>query len=310
MSELSNSIYTEKYRSSSFGELIFEDKQTLLNYLKKPLELPSFIFHSSSPGTGKTSCSKLISKVLECDTLILNSSDERGIDVIRDKIKLFAQSLSSNNNTKRMIFMDEMDGTTSIAQNSLRVTMEEYSSNCFFVFSCNDINKIIEPIRSRCVLFSFERPSKKQIFDRLEYICKEENIEYDPEDLSQLINLNYPDIRSMVMTLQSTKIDSKSLLVDNDEYREFFKYLLLKDIQSIYSKSFSNSFNLMGFNRWLFHYIFYNQSLFSFSELSCISMLLADTEKNYNLGVNLPILFIANMLEVAEIISKKSKDFT
>jgi replication factor C small subunit len=304
MSELSNMLFTEKYRAGTFEDLIFEHKDTLINYLTKPKELPSFIFISSSPGTGKSSCARLISKYLDCDVLPLNSSMERGIETIRDKIKWFVQSMSSNN-AKRMVFCDEADFITSQAQASLRNLMEEYSDNCFFVFTGNDLAKIIPALVSRCIVFDFNKPNKKQIFDRLEYICKEENIDYDPEDLSKLINLQYPDVRAMVLTLQSTKVDNKPLLVEQESYNQFLQYLVMRDEQQIYLKAFSSDFNILGFNKWLFHYLFLEKSLFSFEELSTISLLLADTEKNYNLGVNLPILFIANMLQISNIISRK-----
>jgi replication factor C small subunit len=304
MTELSNMLYTEKYRAGVFEDLIFEYKDTLVNYLSKPKELPSFIFISSSPGTGKSSCAKLISKYLDCDILSLNSSMERGIETIRDKIKWFVQSMSSNTH-KRMVFCDEADFITTQAQASLRNLMEEYSDNCFFVFTGNDLAKIIPALVSRCVVFDFNKPNKKKIFDRLEYICKEESIEYDPEDLSKLINLQYPDIRSMILTLQSTKIDNKPLLVEYEIYNQFLQFLMLRDEQQIYLKAFSSDFNLLGFNKWLFHFLFLEKALFSFEELSTISILIADTEKNYSLGVNLPILFIANMLQISSIISLK-----
>lgn len=304
MTELESLIFTEKYRSQNFNDLICDKKELLKNYLKNNKEIPSFIFYSSSPGTGKTSCAKIISKELNCDMLSLNSSMDRGIDTIRDRIKLFAQSLSSNNN-KRMVFLDEADGLTPQAMNSLRTTMEEFSDNCFFIFTVNDLFKIIEPIRSRCIVVDFNLPNKKDIFNRLEFICQEEKIKYEPEDLHNLISNLYPDIRSMVLALQSAKIDEGILLVNYDNYNKFLKALVLQDIQTIYAKAFSSEFNIKGFNEWFLRYLFKNLETYSFQSIADISILIAEIEKNYLTGVNLPILFIANMLQIAKILQKK-----
>ena len=303
MNELQKLIWTEKYRPKKLDDIIFNDKERIKKYLTTPVSLPSFIFYSSSPGTGKTSLAKIIIDELQCDSLIMNSSIERGIDIVREKIKLFAQSMSSNQKTKRLILMDEADYVTAVAQASLRNMLEEYSDNAFWIFSANDLNKIIEPIRSRCVIFNFERPNKKEIINRLEYICKEEKIEYDIEDLARLINICYPDIRSMILTLQSTKIDNKFLLIEYEEYQDFLKAIKLKDIQTIYSKSFSDNFNILTFVRWFFKYLFENYDKFTYEQVKEISFCLAEIEKNYNLGVNLPIIFIANILKISEILS-------
>ena len=135
LTPVQNAIYTEKYRPSSFDELIGDHKDIIQKYLDKPMEMPSFIFYSNSPGTGKTSMAKVIVKALKCDSEVINSSDERGIDVIREKVSLFARSMSSNDKTKKCVFMDEADGMLKAAQDSLRNLMETYASNCFFIFS-------------------------------------------------------------------------------------------------------------------------------------------------------------------------------
>ncbi len=301
MSELNDKILYEKYRPSTFAELICENKVLILKYIEQPKTLPSFIFYSRKPGTGKTSAAKLIAKELECDILQLNASDERGIDTIRDKIKGFSQALSSKHGVKRMVFLDEADYLTSIAQASLRNIMEEMSGNCFFIFTANDISKIIEPIRSRCIQISFDVLSKFEIFKRLAYICKEENIEQFGEvDLRLLIDNYYPDMRSMISYLQNFKLTGEKH--KEDEYHIFLKNIKDKNIEYIYDKVYAGQFNIMGFNKWLFKEIFDHYSEYGYEKASKIALLLADTEKSWNLGTNLSIVFLANILKIGEII--------
>lgn len=298
--ELENKILTEKWRPNSLKDIILENKETLINHLKSGDSIPSFIFYSSSPGTGKTTTAKAIAKELNCDIKYLNSSLERGIEVVRDEVRLFAQSMSSNPKAKRLVFMDEADGITSIAQNSLRNIMEEYSDNCFFILTCNDIGKIIEPIRSRCILINFERPNKKEIVSRLEYICEQEKIQADIEDIVKLTEKLYPDIRAMILTLQSSLLDNKPLLVDYQEFNDFLQAVKLKDVQYIYRKVFGSDFDILAFNRFLFNHLIENYGEYG-SKTKDIALSLAEVEKCWNLGVNLPIVFTAEMLKISDL---------
>src|ERR1039457_3850945 len=127
MSELTDKIWCEKWRPSTFSDLIFGNKEIILNHMKNPLEMPSFIFHSNHPGTGKTGIAKLIIKELDADALMINSSMDKGIDTIREQVSGFVKNMSSNPNCKRCVFMDEFDGFSKIGQDSLRSLIEEYS---------------------------------------------------------------------------------------------------------------------------------------------------------------------------------------
>lgn len=303
MNELQNTIWIEKYRPQKFEDLILENKNTILKYLDKPKLIPSFIFYSSSPGTGKTSTSKIIIKYLQCDFLLINSSDERGIDTIREKIKLFAMSLSSTDN-KRCVFLDEAEGMTRQAQDSLRNLMETYSANCFFIFSCNDLNKIIEPLRSRCVVVNFERPNKTDIEARLLDIMDKENLSSEC-NIEEFIDLYYPDIRSMIIKLQEAKLENKKLTLENENFSEFYDIIKRKEIRKVYEIVYSGNFPLLRFNNWLFHKIFKDYNRYKKPneiKLCKIVNLLADTEKHWNLGANIEVVFIANILKLIEII--------
>lgn len=301
LTKLEELVWTEKYRPQNFDELILENKNTILKYIEQPQSLPSFIFYSSSPGTGKTSCAKIMAKKLNSDLLIINSSEERGIDVIREKIKHFVISMSTNE-IKRCVFCDEGDSLTRQAADSLRNLMETYSSNSFFIFSVNDISKIIEPIRSRCTIVNFEKPSKEEIIDKIIDICLKENITISHEEIDQLIELYYPDIRSMIKILQKAQIEGKFSLDSKDDYDLFLEKVKLKDRDFVYDKVYSKTFNIMGFNRWLFKHLWETQDKYSYETLGKISLLLADTEKSWNLSANLEVVFLANIIQISYLL--------
>jgi replication factor C small subunit len=295
-------IFTEKYRPQVFDEVIIDKKSLIQNYLKNPNTIPSFLFSSAKAGTGKTSTAKIIAKALKCDILSLNSSDERGIDTVRDKIKSFAESMSSLDGMKRCIFMDEADRSTSTAQDALKNIIETYSDNCFFIFTCNDISKITEPIRSRCVLVNFDKPDKKEIKDRLKYICEKEAInDLKEADFDRLINLCYPDIRTMIVRLQNYKVDKQDLFTDDNVFHEFAKKIKAKDVKYIYDQIYSGQFNILEFNKWYFQQIFEKLDEIGLEKASKLTMLLADTEKNWTLGANIDIVFLNNILQIINL---------
>ena len=302
MKHLNELIWAEKYRPNKFEDLILEDKSGLLRALDNPKSINSFIFYSSSPGTGKTSTARIIIQYLNCDYLMINSSDERGIDTIRDKIKTFSMALSSNEQAKRCIFLDEADGLTKQAQDSMRNLMETYSENCFFILSCNDIAKIIEPIRSRCTLINFERPNKADIRARLEEIVVNEKLKVDEKTLDNLLETCYADIRKMIVKLQQFSLDGKEIVSSEQENNEFLNLLKTKNIKQIYEKVYSGSFDFMSFNKWMFHRVFTHFDKLGLDKASFIAGKLADTEKYWNQGCNQEIIFIANMLEVSKIL--------
>lgn len=299
MSELIDMLWVERYRPQSFEELILDDKTKLCSFLDKPKSVPSFIFHSNKPGTGKTSTAKIVVTYLQADALMINSSDERGIDTIRDKIVSFARNLSSNPNSKRCVFLDEADGLTKQAQDSLRNLMEEYSDNCFFIFTANDVNKIIEPIRSRCQAINFEKPNKADIIARLEDVIVQNNIECD---LIKLVDYYYPDMRKMIHVLQESSISGKPWAIASDRFEEFLKALKSKNVKYVFDTVYSGDFDFMGYNKWMFDKLFKDYTESSFEKYRVIAQKLADTEKAYNLGVNVEVVFIANMLDIMKVL--------
>lgn len=221
-------LFVEKYRPIEFSDVIGLDE----NISKLIDDIPHLLF-LGLPGTGKTTTAKIIIEKLNCDSLILNASSERGINVVREKIKSFAMTRSLNDKIK-IIFLDEFDMMTNDAQTSLRNLMEEYHKNCRFIMTGNYSNKIIDPIKSRCMVFEFKLPPIEEILKRLKHICQVENININDDNLMFLIRKTYPDIRSAINKIQRySKLDKEvqlsDLKKDKDLVDSFFKLIKEKE---------------------------------------------------------------------------------
>ena len=172
-------IWTEKYRPKKFeGVVGQEDIIKKVQSLTKSLNIPHLMF-AGPAGTGKSTLALIVVKELfglrwKENYLELNASDERGIDVVRQKVKDFARTKALGNVPFKVIFLDEADALTKEAQQALRRTMENYTATCRFILSCNYSSKIIDPIQSRCVIFRFKLLEKKDIEKRVKIITEKE----------------------------------------------------------------------------------------------------------------------------------------
>ncbi len=209
-------IWTEKYRPSDFSELIGQEE--IVSKVKAFVEqknLPHLLF-SGPAGVGKSSLSLVVARQLFGDSwkqnfLELNASDERGIDVVRVKVKDFARTKAINNVPFKIIFLDECDALTKEAQQALRRTMENYTTTTRFILSCNYVSKLIEPIQSRCVVFKFRSLEKKHILNIIEKIEKQENLEITQEAKEALFIVSEGDCRKLENILQSCAAVNKKI---------------------------------------------------------------------------------------------------
>ena len=200
-------IWTEKYRPSNLSEVVGQTPITdrLKNYVKER-SMPHLLF-AGPAGTGKTTCALALAKELfgelwKHNLHELNASDERGIDVVRGKIKEFARTAPLGEDGFKIIFLDEADALTGAAQAALRRTMEIYSRTCRFVMSCNFSSKIIDPIQSRCAVFRF-RPLKAEDVERyLKFVGVKEELNIDKEAYESLTYLAQGDLRRAINGLQ------------------------------------------------------------------------------------------------------------
>lgn len=207
-----HSLLTELYRPNVLENYVGNEniKKTISQYLKQN-DIQNFLFYGPA-GTGKTTLAKLIVNNLDCEFLYINASDERGIETIRDKVTSFASVASFS--PLKVVILDESDFLTIQAQASLRNVIETFSRNTRFILTCNFVERIIDPIQSRCQTFKIVPPTKKEVAIHLAGICDKENIKYDINSLGQIVNKYYPDLRKMLNTIQSSNIDGQ-LTLDN-----------------------------------------------------------------------------------------------
>jgi len=212
-------IWTEKYRPQTVEDLIFPEEQRmkLVEWIEAG-EIPNIGVFGSEPGTGKSSFLNVLIKELETDTQWINGSKENGIDAMRNKIGNFATSMSVSGKIK-LICMDEADYLTLPAQSTLRSDIEQFSKNARFVFTGNYPDKNIKPLLDRLQIFNLDsiyQDNKKelglQILKRLQYILKEENVEYETKDLMSVVKTLYPSTRNMIQTLQQNTVNGKLTL--------------------------------------------------------------------------------------------------
>jgi replication factor C small subunit len=203
-----HTLWIEKYRSQTLEQYIGNDAvKTRIADCIASNDIPHFIF-SGTAGTGKTTLAKLIVSNIKCDYLYLNASDENGIDMIREKVKGFASSATFN--PIKVVILDEADFLTQPAQAALRNIIEEYSINTRFILTCNYIERLIEPLTSRCEIHILKPPSMPDV---ARHICTNildvEGVKYDIKNVALLIKEHYPDIRSVIKYLQAGVKDNE-----------------------------------------------------------------------------------------------------
>ena len=232
-----HSLWVEKYRPTTMDTYIGNEhlKSKVSVYLESG-DLPHLLLYGRA-GTGKTTLAKLLVNNIECDYLYINASDENNVETVRTKVKQFASTMGFKD--MKIVILDECDYITPNAQAALRNLMETFSKHCRFILTCNYVERIIDPIQSRCQSFQIIPPDRKQVATHLSDILSKESVQYELDDIVTIVNSGYPDIRRVINSSQRQVVKGelvvdKSTIIQND-YKLKVLELLKQDKKSAFN---------------------------------------------------------------------------
>lgn len=227
-------LWVEKYRPKNLEDVVLDkDSLDILKSFIEKKSIPHLLF-AGSAGLGKTTCAKILAAAViddPSDRLYINASDETSIEVIRGKVKSFCATASFGG--IKVVILDEFDGMSANAMGMLRNTLEEFSGHCRFIMTCNHIERVIDPIRSRCQIFDFTGTEKPGIAQKCLTILKSEGIDFseDKESIKTIITKFYPDIRKIINNLQKFSTSGKFKYVENESASTEVQDLLIQYVK-------------------------------------------------------------------------------
>jgi len=300
-----HTLWVEKYRPDTLENYVGNEdvKSIIADYLSQN-DIHHFLFYGPA-GTGKTTLAKIIVNNLDCTYLYINASDERGVDTIRDKVQGFASAASFK--PLKVVILDEADFLTINAQASLRNIIETYSRSTRFILTCNYVERIIDPIQSRCKVLKLIPPSKTDIAKHVANILDQENINYDLEDLKVTVNKYYPDLREILNTCQifskkGTLSISKEVLTSNTYQDKVIKELITPN-----SKTFNNIRQIIadsGVNDFeeMYRYLYDEASKYAPNNEGSISIILSEMQYQSNFRIDKEINLMSTISQILKII--------
>jgi len=245
MNEVKHTLWVEKYRPNTMDTYIGNDhlKSKVSVYLESG-DLPHLLLYGRA-GTGKTTLAKLLVNNIDCDYLYINASDENSVDVVREKVKNFASTLGFKD--MKVIILDECDYITPNAQAALRNLMETFSKNCRFILTCNYVERIIDPIQSRCQSFQIVPPDRKQVAQHLSNILDNENVKYKLENIVTIVNGGFPDLRRVINASQRQVVNGELVIDEGMSIQNDYKNQVLEILKTQDKKnSFKNIRQLLA----------------------------------------------------------------
>ena len=303
ISNKEHTLLVEKYRSTKLEDYVGNEniKATISKYLSQN-DIQNLIFYGP-PGTGKTTLAKLIVNNLNCDHLYINASDERGIETIRDKVSGFASSASFK--PLKVIILDEADFLTIQAQASLRNVIETFSRSTRFILTCNYIERIIDPLQSRCQVLKIVPPSMREVASHIAGILDNENIKWTKETLGPIVKQYYPDIRKILGTAQLSTIDNKlvldkSILVSNNYIEQVINELKTgknwKTIRQIIADSNINDYDE------LFKALYDNVSTYAPQSEGMVTIYINEHSYQANFRIDKEINMMACIAQIIQVL--------
>jgi len=308
MTKREHTLWVEKYRSQTLEDYVGNEqiKTTIQKYLDQN-DIQNFLFYGTA-GTGKTTLAKLIINNLDCDYIYINASDENGVDTIREKVKSFASVASFK--PFKVVILDEADFITIQGQAALRNVIETYSRSTRFILTCNYIERIIDPLQSRCQVLKIVPPSKQEVAYHIMDIFKQEEVDCSADDLKLVINQHYPDIRKMLNTLQMSVngdeiIVDKSILVSNN-----YKNKVLMELCKPTSKSFNNIRQIIADSNVsdyedLFRYLYDNVEKYAPLSVGEVVIYIEEYQYHSNFRIDKEINVMALISRILSLISSK-----
>jgi len=298
-----HTLLVEKYRSKTLDSYVGNDhiKKTIEQYLGQN-DIQNLIFYGPA-GTGKTTLAKLIVNNLNCDYLYINASDERGIETIRDKVSGFASTASFK--PLKVVILDEADFLTIQAQASLRNVIETFSRTTRFIMTCNYVERIIDPLQSRCQVLKVIPPSKKEVAVHLASVMATEGTTYEMEDLKTIVNQYYPDLRKCLNTIQlSTQnqklVIDKSVLVSSNYMTSILKELSnakpkWREIRQIIANA-----NVSDFEE-LYRYLYDNANVYASGREGMVAIYINEYSYQSNFRIDKEINCMALIQKLIEL---------
>ena len=298
-----NTLLVEKYRPTTLEHYVGNEniKEVIQKYLNQN-DIQNFIFYGGA-GTGKTTLAKIIVKNLDCDFLYLNASDENGIDTIRDKVKGFASTASFNG--IKVVILDEADFITIQGQAALRNVIETFSRSTRFILTCNYIERVIDPIQSRCQVLKIVPPSKLDTAKHTAWVLDQEEISYETDDIKSIVNQYYPDLRKMLNTIQSSTINSKLLLDKDVLVSSNYMLNIIKELST--SKNWKNIRQIIADSgvkdfEELYRFLFDNSSKYASDREGSVAIILNEHLYQSNFRIDKEINIMSAISKIIEII--------
>jgi DNA polymerase III delta prime subunit len=305
--ETPNTLWVEKYRPKKLEDYVGNDhlKQKIRDYIESG-DVPHLLLFGKA-GTGKTTLAKLIVNSINCDFMILNASDENNVDTVRNKVKSFASTIGFKD--IKIVILDEFDYMTPQAQAILRNLMETFSKHCRFILTCNYVEKIIDPIQSRCQTFQIIPPTKKDVAVQISKILTEERIQFELKELVPIVDSSYPDIRKIINTCQLNsskgvlKIDSSSIS-DADVRVKIIDILKSKDDKRnryVNLRQAVADSRVQDFTE-LYTHLYEKVNDYAVGNTSAVIMILAQGQYKDAMIVDKEICFMATLIEINDVI--------